>query len=276
MSNLNTAIEHWATMSFKENPYGDPIPEKYLYDSRIMRTRSKKKNLSECMQDGYVLSCIFNESSKTSDAEAEETIQFSEVFHRLESSETLCPSNFIVEVVNALEAWDADNNTRHSDEFFCKTIARSMRTFASMLREQNLREIINDFLKVEAFRRSRGYKMMPPSVKEDVYGKADITVKYGGAFYRIWSYQVTAPGIEKTSNRILKGGGRGLNITMPFDIADCQMVYGWALYNPDFVKNALRDMIVVRKAPAQSYSLYRKKVFADKTIVKIPAIFDVA
>jgi hypothetical protein len=273
MGNLNAIIEQWATMSFKENPYGDPIPDKYLYDLRVMRGR---KPLGEYMQNGHVLDAIFNDKSKTSDAEREETFQFSDVFHRLETAGTLCPSNFIVEVIRALEAWDAENNTRHDDDFFCKTIARGLRTFASMVREQNLREIINEYLKVEAIRRSRGYKMLPPSVKEDVRGKTDISIKYGGAFYRIWSYQSTEAGIEKTSKRILKGGGRGLNLTIPFDIDAAQMVHGWALYDPDFVRDVLRNMIVVRKAPAQSYMVYRNKVKADKNIIAIPALFDVA
>lgn len=273
MGNLINAIEMWAPMSFKENPYGDPIPNKYLYDLRVMRG---KKTLAECKQNGFVLNAIFNDPKKLHPAEVEETVKFSEVFHRLEESNTLCPSNFIVEVIKDLEQWDAENNTRHDDDFYCKTIARGIRTFASMLRENNLREIVDAYLKVEAIRRSRGYKMMPPSVKEDMQSKTDIMVKYAGAFYRLWSYQTTEPGIEKTSKRVLKGGGRGNNILVPFDISSSPKVHGWALYDPEFVKSNLREMIVVRKAPVQSYAAYRKKVFADKNVIKAPAIFDVA
>ena len=150
MSNLHERIESWAKMSFKENPYGDPIPDKYLYDTRIMRG---KKTLADCVQDGNVLDMVYNDSSKTSAAEAEETVQLSEVFHRLEDSNTLCPSNFVVEVIRGLEKWDYENNTKHDDDFFCKTIARGMRTFASILREENLREIVDKYMKSEAAKR---------------------------------------------------------------------------------------------------------------------------
>lgn len=273
MSNLNEKIEAWAKMSFKENPYGEPIPNKYLYDQRIMRGR---KTLADYVQDGNVLDMVYNDSSKTSAAEAEETVQFSEVFHRLDDSHTLCPSNFIVEVIRGLEKWDYENNTKHDDVFCCETIARGMRAFASMIREENLREIVEQYLKSEAARRRKNYKMLPASVKEDVHGKTDITIKYAGAFYRIWSYQATDSGITKTSRRILKGGGRGLNILIPFDMNYSQMVHGWALYRTEDVEKILQKFVTARNTPVEKYAEYRRKVVADKNIIAIPAIFDVA
>ena len=266
-------VTRWSKMSFKENPYGTPIPDKYLYDSRAMREKSRKKNLSECMQDGHILNCLYNEKKKDSDAEKEETVKFSAVFHRLEEAGTLCPSNYIVEVINDLEKWDAEHNTRHDDDFYCKTIARSMRTFASMLRENNLREIIDQFLKVEAIRRRFGYKMFPANVDEDVRSKTDIALKFAGAFYRIWSYQDTDSGVDKTSGRIKKGAGRGFNILMPFDINKAEYVLGWAFYNAEEVKIWLKDFIVSRPKQVQTHEVYKKKVIADKEIVRIPTIF---
>ena len=266
-------ITRWSKMSFKENPYGDPIPDKYLYDSRVMRKGSKKKNLAECMQDGHVLNCIFNDDQKTSDAEKEETIKFSDTFHRLEVAGTLCPSNYIVGVIEDLEKWDAENNTRHDDEFYCKTIARSLRTFASMLRENNLREIADKYLKVEAIRRRFGYKMFTADVKQDVYQKTDISLKFAGSFYRIWSYQDTKSGVDKTSGRLKKGAGRGFNILMPFNISNAEYVLGWAFYNTEEVNGWLRDFVVCRPKQVQTYEAYRMQVEKNAEIVKIPTIF---
>lgn len=279
MGTLKESVEKWAELTFDENPYGEPIPDKYLHDVRVMRERSDKvprKPLSGRKQDGNVLNSIFNDQSKESAAEKEETISFSAVFHRLEKSETLCPSNFIVEVINDLQQWDAEHNTRHDDDFYCKTIARALRTFASMLREQNLREIVNQVLKIEAIRRRNGYKMFEPSVEEDMRQKTDIMVKYAGAFYRIWSYQSTEAGIDRTSKRILKGAGRGRNLLIPFDISTVDKFYGWALYDDLNVKGVLLKFVVNNRGPIQTYATYRKLVSADANIIAEPDIFDAA
>ena len=279
MTTLVNAIEKWAEMTFDENPYGDPIPEKYLHDQRVMRERHNKtlhNPLSGRKQDGNILNYLFNDPTKQTPAEKEETVSFSKIFHRLEETETLCPSNFIVEVINGLQEWDAEHNTRHDDDFFCKTIARGLRTFASMLREQNLREIVDQVLKIEAIRRRNGYKMFAPSVEEDVKQKTDIMIKYAGAFYRIWSYQSTESGIDRTSKRILKGAGRGLNLLIPFDISAVGKTYGWALYDSQNVKEILMKHVVTRRGPVQTYFAYKKLVAADNNIIAEPALFDAA
>ena len=279
MGTLIESIEKWKEWTFAENPYGDPIPEKYLNDQRVMRTRSDgvpRKPLGMRLQDGNVLNSLFNDTSKESAAEDEETISFSKVFHRLETSDTLCPSNFVAEVIKDLEQWDRENNTRHDDEFYCHTIARALRTFASMVREQNLREIVNQVLKVEAIRRRHTYKMFAASVEEDMKQKTDIALKYGGAFYRIWSYQTTEAGIKKTSKRILKGAGRGRNLLIPFDISAVGKFNGWALYDESNVKEILLKYIVTNKTPVQTYYAYRKLVAANINVIAKPAMFDAA
>ena len=279
MTTLIQSIEKWAEMTFDVNPYGDPIPDKFLNDQRVMRERADKvarKPLAGRKQDGNVLNSLFNDPTKETAAEKEETISFSAIFHRLERADTLCPSNFVVEVINDLQKWDAEHNTRHDDDFYCKTIARSLRTFASMLREQNLREIVDQVLKIEAIRRRNGYKMFAPSVEEDVKQKTDIMIKYAGAFYRIWSYQSTESGIDRTSKRILKGAGRGLNLLIPFDISTVSKTYGWALYDPLNVKEILMKHVVTRKGPVQTYFTYKKLVAADNNIIAEPALFDAA
>lgn len=279
MRTLRESVVQWAEMTFAENPYGDPIPEKYLNDQRVMRERSDnvpRKPLGLRKQDGNVLNSLFNDPTKESDAEKEETVSFSAVFHRLERANTLCPSNFVAEVIKDLQKWDAENNTRHDDDFYCKTIARSLRTFASMLREQNLREIVNQILKIEAIRRRCGYKMFEPSVEEDMKQKTDIALKYAGAFYRIWSYQSTESGIDRTSKRILKGAGRGRNLLIPFDISKVGKFNGWALYDDADVKEVLMKFVVTNKSPIQTYATYKKLVAADANVIAEPAIFDAA
>jgi hypothetical protein len=259
-------------MSFKENPYGDPIPSKYLSDKRVMRNG---RTLGEFNQDGNVLDSLFNQKGKASAAEVEETVQFSDVFQRLEAAGHLCPSNFVAEIIIGLESWDAEHNTRHNDDFYCKTIARGLRTFASLLRERNLKEIVDEFLRDEAARRGRGYKMLPQSVKEDVIGKTDISIKYAGALYRIWSYQSTQDGVNKTSKRILRGAGRGRNILMPFDIGGASKVHGWAMYSVAYVRDIVTELIIKQKGPAPTYASFKGLIKNDPNVVAKPAIFDV-
>ena len=274
MGELIKSIELWSQMTYDENPYGDPIPAKYLNSPLIMRDGCQP--LSGRKQDGCVLDYIFNDMSKESAAEKEETVPFSAVFHRLEQAGTLCPSNYVAEVIKALEQWDAANNTRHDDDFYCKTIARALRTFASFLREEDLREIITQYLKIEAIRRRQGFKMFEPSVEEDMQQKTDIMLKYAGAFYRVWSYQSTKSGINKTSARIKRGAGRGRNLLIPFDIGSVEKTYGWALYDKQSVQDTLRELVVTHRGPIQSYYKYKAMVEEDPSIIATPALFDKA
>lgn len=269
-------ITRWSKMSFKENPYGKQIPNKYLYNSKVMRDSSRKRSLAECRQNGYVLNRIYNDPEKTSKAEDEETIKFSDTFHRLEVAGTLCPSNYVLEIIKDLEKWDVEHNIKHDEDFFCKTIARSLRTFASMMRENFLREVIEDYLRVEAVKRKLEYKMFAADTKQDIYNKTDILLNFADTFYRIWSYQDTKPGVEKTSARIKKGAGQGFNVLMPFNMHKAETIIGWKFYNPSEVKVWLYDYVICRPENVQSWQTYREQVKADMYIVKVPTIFNKA
>ena len=276
MGTLIETVSKWSDLTFDQNPYGDPIPEKYLHDMRVMRNingMTNVKPLSGRKQNGYILNFLFNDQSKKSDAEDEETISFSDIFHRLEKSEALCPSNFLVEVINDLRKWDTEHFIAHDDDFYCKTIARALRAFASMLREQNLREITNKILKIEAIRRRNTYQMFEASAEEDMKQKTDIAFRYAGVHYRVWSYQTTQSGIKKTSRRILRCAGKGKNLLMPFDITTANMVNGWAFYDEESVRDILLQNIVNNKCKVQSYWAYRKLVKEDPNIIKEPTVF---
>ena len=270
---LHETVIHWASMSFKENPYGSQIPRKYLYDFRVMNKTTPQCVLADFMQDGNVMDYIFNDKSKMSAAEKEETVQFSDIFHRLEVAGTLCPSNYIVEVINDLEKWDVEHNTRHDDNFYCKTIARGMRSFASILREINLREIIDDYLKAASTRRGYGYTMYQASVKEDMQFKTDISIKFGGALYRLWSYQCTSSGVKKTSERIKKGAGQGYNVLIPFDMETAEYVHRWAFYPEAYVKSVIDEFVLRKQTYVITHTMYKKQVEANMDTVKVPAMF---
>lgn len=273
MENVNEKIVAWSKMSFVKNPYGPSIPDVFLYNSAVMSDSVKNMNLAKCMQDGNVMDVIYNDGSKMSPAEKEETISFSAIYHRLSDAGTLCPSNYILNVITDLQKYDEENGVEHDRDFYCKTIARSLRSFASLLREDNLREIVNKNMKVEAIRRGRAYRMFDASVEEDLHAKTDIKIQYGHTSYRIWSYQCTKTGIRKTSRRILRGAGSGLNLLMPIDIRNSPMCYGWAFYDEKEVRRILKKFVVNRKGLAQTHEEYKEKVEADRDIVATPCVF---
>ena len=273
MDNVNAKIVEWSKMGFAQNPYGPSIPNVFLYNSAVMSDSVKNMNLAKCMQDGNVMDFIYNDSSKTSPAEKEETISFSAIYHRLSEAGTLCPSNYILNVVTDLQKYDEENGVEHDRDFYCKTIARSLRSFASLLREDNLREIVDRYMKNQAACLGKYYKMYDASVEEDMHAKTDIKIKYGKHYYRIWSYQSTRTGIRKTSRRIMRGAGNGLNLLMPIDIAKSQMNRGWALYNESEVHAILKELVIERKGFAENYEAYKMKVKEDRKIVATPCVF---
>ena len=273
MENVNAKIAEWSKMGFTQNPYGPSIPAVYLYNSAVMNDSEKNMNLAKCMQNGNVMDVIFNDTSKTSPAEKEETISFSAIYHRLDEAGTLCPSNYILNVITDLQKYDEEHEVVHDRDFYCKTIARSLRSFASYLREDNLREIVDRYMKTEAIRRGQNYIMFEASVEEDLHAKTDIKIQYGKKIYRIWSYQSTKTGIRKTSRRILRGAGSGLNLLMPIDIAKSNKNRGWALYNESEVHDILKDLVINRKGFAEHYNAYKAKVEEDKRIVAKPCVF---
>ena len=281
MKSLSNVLTEWAKMKFTENPYGKPIPKKFLYDERLLRNNGAHHNcdkplcLAHLYQDGYITGRIIK-ADRDAPWEKFETISFSAIFHRLQETNTLCPSNYIVAVIDGLKEWDIQHKTEHDEEFFRGTIARSLRCFASYIREWDLLENVERVLSVLQKANGKRYLLYGASVEEDMKYKTDVLLIYDRNTYRIWSYQTTQNGIEKTSNRILGANGRGYNLLFPVNFDEARLVGGWYLYDPKWILHHFLDLVVNRRSPAMSHWEYCQKVREDKKIIKKPCIFEVS
>ena len=280
MSYVHDHISTWSKMSFAENPYDRALPDWILRDNRIMAvnkyTKSKpKKQLCDFNQNGNVTLVVINDSTKTIDWETEETISYSKIFRDLLDRKKLCPSNFAANVIDSLYKWDQNHNMMHSQDFYIGTVARGCRAFASLMREQHLTEIVDSFMRVEAKKRGKKYRLWKTTVREDMKMKTDIIFKYDGEFYRLWSYQTTESGIDRTSKRVMKACGKGYNILVPFNDDEKVPEEGWWLYNKDVVQKILTKFVLDRDFEVMSHEEYKKLVEADKNIIMKPAIFKI-
>lgn len=280
MKKIKEYITEWSSLFYNKNPYGEQIPDEFLFSEKMLRkydrdgNEIKYKNLSEMKQDGW---CIGNvkQGNMNDEWEKEEVISFSPIFHRLVETETLCPANYVVHIIKDLREYDLEHNIVHNEEFYIGTIARGLRAFASYVREQNLTETIDEILSKSANIKQVNYKMFHASVRQDMKYKTDIMFSYNGSVYRAWSYQTTVRGIERTSSRVLKANGRGYNILFPFNMMERKEVNGWFLYNEDIVRHALIELIVANKNPVLTHLEYCNLVNENPYIIKKPSIFSV-
>ena len=280
MPYIKDEIQAWSKMKFSENPFGKQIPSKYLHDERLMRRYDwtgkplPRRTLADLSQDGYAVSNVCN-TDKDAPWEKEETISFSKVFHELVESGQMCPSNYVVAVIDALQQYDVENQAYHNSEFYRGTITRALRCLASYIREQCLQEILDETMKSITQDKRGGYRLYGATVEDDMRKKTDIILFYNGATYRIWSYQTTRNGVEKTSSRVLRANGRGYNVLVPFNIDERVNLCGWYLYDANIVSEAFTKIISMRDIEIQSHAEFSKVVRDNPNIISIPTIFSV-
>jgi hypothetical protein len=269
-------------MKFSENPYYKKhVPDWILRNEKLMKsnTNPKYKHVSRFLadhkQDGWITCKVFNDYDKTAPWETMETISFSEIYRELADSKTLCPSNFVVQVVKKLKKYAEEHSLDLDQMFYIGTISRSLRTFASMLREEFLAEIIDEIMSEIVKGTGKTYKVYQSSAKDDMTTKTDVMLVYDGVEYRIWSYQTTESGIEKTSNRVLNANGKGYNILMPFNTNEKETKLGWWMYDRALVKKIIEEFVVHRDFEPMSHEEYKVLVKADPNVIKKPAIFKV-
>ena len=274
-------IMEWANLYFSINPYGEPIPDEFLYSATLIRPCDRHGNkvfvrcLADMKQNGYSIEYLKNDDTKKEAFEKEETISFSEIFHELLDTDTLCPSNYIVTIINRLKKYDISHGIEHSNGFYCGTIARGMRAFASYLRELSLAEIIKTVVGAYARRCNKEFSMISTSVEEDIYKNTDICFSYDGKTYRVWSYQTTSAGVIKTGNRIKRAHGTGLNLLMPFNFEMRKECMGWYLYDYVLIRPLLYDTIINEKE-AIAHTKYCMMIKTNKYIIKTPTVIEIA
>ena len=282
MGRVYDQMAKWSKMKFSENPYYKKhVPDWILKNEQLMKPNTHPKYahvsrfIADHKQDGYITIKVVNFRGKDVPWEKRETIIFSEIYRRLKEEGTLCPSNFIKQVILDLYAYAREHNEDFDQMFYIGTVARAVRTFASMLREEYLTEIIGELMDEFCKDNGKSYEIRQTTAKEDTSEKTDVCLIYDGEVYRIWSYQTTDDGIDKTSNRVKNACGAGYNILMPFNTEEKEVHLGWWMYNKELVKHILDEFVVNRTFEPMSHAKYKKLVEADKKIITKPAIFKV-
>lgn len=284
---IRVLVEEWAKYDFTYNAYGPQIPDKILYNPDMIREDNKYglkgKTLAEYKQNGFITECIYNDVTKKTSAEKDSNpVIFTKIFRDLRDKNELMPSNFVYHVVRTLDAYNKDG--KYDMDYYAKTVCRGLRSFASFIREIDLQEVLHEFLTTISRVRKVQYCLLDSTANDDVEGKADVLFRFDNQTVRVWSYQVTKPGIERTSNRIVDFDGNprlspeknnGFNILMPFDYYkkkdDC---FGWFLYDKNEVRHNLISLLI--NPQPVPYDSFYKEVAKDRNKVKTPAIFQVA
>ena len=264
-------LNFWSAMSYSENPYGPKIPGIFLYCAELVKTPltpDAPKCLADLIQNGNSIAYVINDLNKTSKAENIDCVIFSDIFHELFDAGELCPSNYVRVIIDKLDAYNATATDKLSFNDYIGIISRGLRAFASYVRELHLLSLIRRYLYESG---KYHYTVFEPNVETDIKEKTDIMFSIGPRLSRVWSYQNTPKGIEKTSRRILKGCSTGYNILLPFDkTKTIYEVEGWFLYNKYVIFLTLDRLLSCR---ADEYENVKWRIERYGDYVAIPQVF---
>ena len=189
--------------------------------------------------------------------------QYTEVFNQWLDMNYISPLTYIYQICKNIP----DNI---SEELACGIIARGLRSFPSFFRELELAK------QIEA--RIPGCIIHPRNVDMDVSEHTDILLEYNGSSYRIWSYQSTNKGLNKTSKRFSGEKGKipeGMHIMCPFSLENPEnrQNNGWFFYSDrqccmvvdmiinDNMQIDLYENIDMRQKELEKYLAYFKKIY---------------
>ncbi|MBT8518464.1 hypothetical protein G6645_05230 [Polynucleobacter paneuropaeus] len=125
-------------------------------------------------------------------------VSFSGIFHQVLNNNNFGPVLYIYNLVSEILKDNPDAEIAKIYGF----VARSLRTFASLLREQSLLEQLEYLFKSDGLQAI--FKMSP---KQDSQEKTDILIEFNGSTYRLWTYQHSSRGLPHNIERI--SGKRG-------------------------------------------------------------------
>lgn len=125
-------------------------------------------------------------------------VSFSGIFHQILNDNNFGPVLYIYTLISEILNDNPDAELAKIYGF----VARSLRTFASLLREQSLLEQLEYLFKVDGLQAK--FRMSP---KQDSQEKTDILIEFNQNTYRLWTYQHSSRGLPHNIERI--SGKRG-------------------------------------------------------------------
>ena len=283
---IRDKLNEWSKMPVSYNPCGEQLPDKYL-NTTVMLKRELQggKPFGEYMQNGYITEGILNDYNKTAPWETENYVVFSALKEKLYKDGTLCISNYLVHILKELEYKSKKFGITFDEDYKIGTMCRGLRTLASFIREKEAEEDIENIIRQFAVITNEPYSFETVSAETDVKEKTDILFHYANKVFRVWSYQVTKSGIDRTSHRIVDDNGKsklsvrynsGYNLLLPFDMySNKENLHGWFLYDKGYIRNVLVNS-VLNTNNALSGEQLNSIVYSDRSKVKNSMLFLVA
>ena len=177
-------------------------------------------------------------------------VTFSQIYHRFREKPDFSPALYMSEVIYELI------RAGYPDTLYPKWIGRSLKTFASFMREEDYA-----YQLITRLKRSDSAVTFSSNPEQDVRDHTDILLEYLGRRYRIWSYQCSPGGLSHLRER-LSGRYRelpdGIHVLAPIDVFNrgrTEDEFGWRFAAGHEVDN-LCQMIIDIHAGRREIILY--------------------
>ncbi len=195
MNKYRSKVGSWATHTFLDEYQNLPSTDNTAALSKTKEILFGKNymNLQNQVVSGWSI-----EGLPKSEEIGSYKVSFSGIFHQVLNNNNFGPALYIYNLIAAILKDNPDAEIAKIYGF----IARSLRTFASLLREQSLLEQLEYLFKSDDHKAI--FKMSP---KQDSQEKTDILIEFNGSTYRLWTYQHSSRGLPHNIERI--SGKRG-------------------------------------------------------------------
>lgn len=199
---LRKKITNWSEITFKEQKFEELNFSKDQTD-KIFNEFAKLKIL-EVSMDGYCTESL----PKTSETGA--GLNYSKIFHSTLQNEYFSPAMFLAKYIIEYEKSSLDKKK------LTGFLARGLRTFASLIREQDFAVKIKDHL--QSADKNIKVNMDP---EQDTKSHVDIRLNFKGQIYNLWTYQASKNAIyPHTIERVTGQRGElenGLHLLCPIN-----------------------------------------------------------
>ena len=195
MNKYRLKVGSWETHTFLEEYQNLPLTNNTTALSKTKEILFGKNymNLQNQVVSGWSI-----EGLPKSEEIGSYKVSFSGIFHQVLNDNGFGPVLYIHNLIAEILKDNPDAEMAKIYGF----VARSLRTFASLLREQSLLEQLEYLFKSDGLQAT--FKMSP---KQDSQEKTDILIEFNGSTYRLWTYQHSSRGLPHNIERT--AGNRG-------------------------------------------------------------------
>ncbi len=195
MNKYRLKVAKWATHTFQDEFRNLPSTENAaaLAKTKEILFGKSYMNLQNQFVSGWSI-----EGLPKSEEIGSYKVSFSGIFHQVLNDNNFGPVLYIYNLITEILRDNPDAEAAKIYGF----VARSLRTFASLLREQSLRDQLEYLFNSAGLQAT--FTMSP---KQDSQEKTDILIQFSGKTYRLWTYQHSSRGLPHNMERI--SGKRG-------------------------------------------------------------------